>query len=393
MCIAALVQPHLYETIEWSLATALPIMTVLIGTPLQALARQRLVRNEDGHEIWLLLFLACAGCATIGAVALLLSLEIFALVVAIGGAVAIQMILAEWSRSGPPSLATAWLDGLPLLLSATIVGCLALAGSAPAEKPVAASLIVVSAGSGVAAAIKLRNEALGTLASKLRQSFNAGRQMAAAALFGVWLGVSGRVLVGLVCEAHLATYALAFRLAGVALIVHQIGLTLFYRRIFTARTRSADRLLSPLLAGGWLLAGLVALIGPAIARAASMDVSGAKAGVVLDQILPIVALQTGFWVGYALLQARVYRLGLAKALLPWAVGIAALFGTAIVLFAAAGVGVVGLSWLLAGQSAACFLLALMLLARSGLPHVRTGWTGAAGGIALTAIALLRMSAL
>lgn len=391
--IAASVRPRFYEAFEWSLATALPVMTLLIGTPLQILARQRLVRNEDGHEIWLLLAVVCGGCTMLGAVALLLWQGISALAVAVGGTVAMQMILAEWSRSGPPSLATAWLDGLPLLLCATIIGCLALAGSAPAERTVAAFLIAVSAGSGLVAGIKLQKKSLGTLLQKLRQNFNAGWQMAAAALFGVWLGVSGRVLVGLVCETDLAAYALAFRLAGVALIVHQIGLALFYRRIFTARTRSADRLLSLLYVGGWLFAGLAALTGPAIVRAVGMDATGAGAEVVLDRILPIVALQTGFWVGYALLQARLYRLGLAKALLPWAVGIAALSGTAVVLLAAAGVGVVGVAWLLAGQSAACFLLALVLLARSGLPHVRMGWTGAAGGFVLATIALLRTSAL
>jgi hypothetical protein len=238
-----------------------------------------------------------------------------------------------------------------------------------------------------AALLRFRSSAL---LARLADAARIGLPMVITGVFAVWLGVGGRILVGLFNPGQLAVYGLAFRIAGFALGVHQLATTALFARLYRARTAWADRTFACFLIPIALLLAGISMLGDRVIGAIGFEALRPVDEPVFASLLPVVALQTFYWIGYAMLQVRVNRSKLAgKSVLPTFV--LTVGGVAVICAVGQLVSdsVVLISWLVAAHSAAYFFLSWFILARRGLPHRRIGWVGIAAGLFLVLIALVQ----
>jgi hypothetical protein len=391
LLLAALASERLYGTIELGLAIGLQAGALLLGATLAGVTQLFLVQRERGFGVPLILlnFLPNAALLIAGAALWLAGASLEAvLIVAVIGATVLQNTASTWFRMHGERNRTAWADGASLLVAgAAALLAVALAGRdalGTASAFLLAATGLIAAGSG---ALLWRYRASGTI-QRLRRATILGLPMMVAGVFSIWIGVGGRILVGLVGAADLAPYSVAFRIAGLTLGLHQLATTAMYPQLYASRVRSGDPLLAMFLAAVLAVSIGLAVAGPLIPDFIHFSALDRRGTELYRALVPITVLHTFFWIGFALLQMRINRFGAAKASILPLISVT-LLGIGIILLAAFTISsdVRFVAWLIAAHAAAYFLTANLILLRRRVPHVRTGLVGLIGGGVLCLIAL------
>jgi hypothetical protein len=207
--------------------------------------------------------------------------------------------------------------------------------------------------------------------------------------FAVWQAGAGRILTGLFLPGALPAYALAFRIVGLALGLHQLAATALFARLYSGRTRTTDGLVSLLLVAVALTLIVIVAASRLFIRPGTFEALEGAGYSLFVAVLPIVAVQIFFWVGNAMMEMRVTRFRLAgKTILP---SILINGSTLVGLFVAqqfVAITLPAICWVVTAQSAAFFVYSAWLLHRRGVPHRKVATAGAVGGALLTIIALL-----
>ena len=130
------------------------------------------------------------------------------------------------------------------------------------------------------------------LRARLGRASRIGLPMMVAGIFSIWLGVGGRILVGITSAADLAAYSLAFRISGLALGVHQLATTAAFPTLYAARTRQADRLLSLFMVAVLAVSVLLALAGPFVVDLFSFSALRGQDRKTFKALVPLTSFQT-----------------------------------------------------------------------------------------------------
>jgi hypothetical protein len=388
--VAAIAGGALYGNIELAMAVGLLITLLVIGAPLSGITQLYFVRHQHGISD-LLLFLtfvpALAGALIATAILLLDGPLPFALIVAAIPLAILQNTAAAWCRIRARRNLTAWADGTSIMLCS--LACLVVS-LGPVINLMLFTAWSLTAMAWLLAAVSIYHlirRQLPNLRERLLEAATIGFPIMIISTLGIWLGVGGRILIGIVNVADVAVYAVAFRIAGLVLGVHQLATTAFFARLYGARTREADKLFSLFFIGVGILAALISLAGPWIVEFADFDAISASNEMNLIVLIPLAGAQTFFWIGHAMLQMRINRSGLAKAtIVPTA--LLTLGGIVFIIAAAFAISndVRFVSLLIALHAACYFALNWFMLARRGLPHRRMAITGTIGGILLVVLA-------
>ncbi len=391
LALAALASARLYGGIELALAIGLQACAVVLGAPLAGITQVYLIQGERAVGD-VLLFLTFASALTLSVLAGLLWLagvdELVLLTVAVISGTVLQNSASTWFRMRGERNRTAWIDGVSLLIAGLVViGVVVIAGN---DRTGLAALVFASVTVMLTliSGVMLLKHRAPDLLGRLGRVARIGLPIMVAGAFAIWLGVGGRILVGIASAADLAAYSLAFRISGLALGVHQLAMTAAFPSLYGARTRRADQLLSLFMTGVLAASVILAIAGPFVVEIFSFSALGEQDKETFKALVPLTSFQTYFWISYALLQLRINRSGASKAsivptLLVTVVGIGA-----ILLVAHFISNDVRLICALIGlHAAAYFATAWLILARRRLPHRKIATLGLVGGLVLGAIAV------
>ncbi len=391
LSIAAVAAPEVYGASELAQSIGLIATSLAVNAPLSGVTQGYLVRGEKRFlDVTALTLLGgVAASLVVAALAALLSNDMVVLVVACSLATAVvHNVLSTVFRTLSLRNVTAWSDGFAALATGTVVAAMMALGSTTSLLGLAIGYLVIAVAALVGSAVWLGRTRQPELWARFATAWKLGAPMVAVATMAIWLGVGGRILIGLFNASALPAFGVAFRVSGLALVVHQLLVTGLFAYLYSSRTRQADRIFAPALAMVTLVLVILVIFGRSLPDWVPMEALQGAAIEEYRAILPIVALQVFYWIGYAMLQMRVNRSGLAgRAIVPTLavtlVGIAIVAGTAISFTNDSRV----LCWLISGQAAAYFAVNALVLARRGLPHSRVNWTASGGGAVLLAIAI------
>lgn len=391
LAVAAMASAEIYGSVEVAYATTLLVATALISAPLHGLSHRYLIfhRADIGDQAAALVL--AASLFSLCAVAIGLASGISApvlLILAVSGVTATQIVLSFLLRIKERPGILAWVDGLVLLLGMVIVGIAELALGGATLTITITGYVLAGFFIAVVATYVLVRDRMPHLGQRLRENLQLGMTMAVYAMFGTWIAVSGRILVGITAPRDLPAFGVAFRIAGIALGVQQLAFTAFWNQIYTSRTRPADGLLARAIAATAVVVALISIFGRVVIGTIRFEALDRNAMFLAQALLAPVSLHVFFWSAQVLLQARINRLGAARAaILPLALVSAA--GLACIIAAhVAGASTIVVVWLIAGYSAAYFATTWITLARRGFPHVRTLQVALGCGLILALVSLL-----
>jgi O-antigen/teichoic acid export membrane protein len=392
--IAAMAPPDVYGGIEFAWAAALMAATFLVGAPIAGATQRHLIGKDQEvlDELALITVVGCLMGAVAWGIAQTWGFAPYVLIaVASFGAAIVHNALSGWFRMRGQRNRTAWADGTATIIAGFIVLALALALGRLSVASVTYAYAAFSVAAGFAALILFMRIKNADWPVRFKRSLVIGIPMLAGSILAMWLGVGGRITMGALAPTDVAVYSLAFRVAGLTLGIHQLAITALFARLYKARTRQADSLMSPFLIAIALLNIMLALLAPWIMQqfhfAALPESDRGK----FAAIIPIVCFQVFCWIAFAMLQVRINRSKLAgKAF--WPILWVTVIGAGLI-FASASffkLGVVGISWGIGIHSAAYFVAEWVVLARARLPHFKIGLVALAGGVALGLIAVSRL---
>jgi hypothetical protein len=389
--VAAIASPETYGAVELAWSFGLILGSITISVPISGINQRFLVSRdrEIGDEVSLLLLVFAALSLAATALAFWIgATPIWTMIAAAFGSTALHSVSVSIFRMyGRPNL-SAWSDGTAMLCTAAILLVCMLSGAGVTVANLTTGYLVLGAATTAAAAIGLIRLRRPALLSRLKRSTLIGLPMVIGGLMALWLGVGGRLTIGALLPAGVALYSIAFRVAGLALGLHQMATTLFYARLYASRTRDADALVGRFYAAVLAFSVLMALFGAPVVSRLDLAALPSDRLATFAVILPIVSVQIFFWIGFAMLQTRINRSRLAgRSIRPLAL-VTAVGGGLI--FAAAAVvepDIIWLCWGIALHAATYFVAAYVLLARRRLPHVRMGAIGLFGGALLILLAL------
>lgn len=392
LLLAATTSAEVYGGIEFSWSVGLLLSGFLAGAPLSGATQRYLVLGDRdvGDIVALTAAVLCLLGLAVWAGGSLLAASPAIAIATTGFAIATvhNCTSALFRMLGRRNL-TAWADGTATL----VTGLLVLIVWLISGRVTLGALTLGFGLFGIAAAavallafVRVRRP---DLKGRLQRAWTIGLPMVAGGVLAMWLGVGGRLTIGLLTPHDVAAYGVAFRVAGLTLGLHQLATTALFARVYAARTRAADRMFAPfLVAVGAASLGIAVFGGPLVAYFAFSSLQGGGEAVFL-RILPVVCIQVFFWIGFAMLQLRLNRSRLAGQAF-WPLFWVTVGGAGLILASGkwGGLGPLGICWGIALHSACYFATAWWVLARRGLPHMRLGLTGVAGGCALTLVALL-----
>lgn len=393
LAVAAVATPTLYGATELAQSIGLLATSLLLAAPLNGVTFVYLMRGERRiADQFALTALVSAGISlaafAIGLVAGLQPVPL--LVLASIGIAVLHNVFSTIARTLGRRNATAWGDGTAALVTGGVVLVLVVNGRGTLPAATTAFAIVTAALVVASAWLLFRLRQPG-LTARFVRSCRIGLPMTISGIFAIWIGVGGRITVGLVNGSDVAAFGVAFRIAGLALGVHQLVITALFAWLYRGRTRTADPLLAVFLALAAVVSAALTLAGPFIAAQVGFAALAGSGLALFDRLLPIVGVQVFFWIAFAMLQIRVNRAGLAAR----SIGVlAAVFGAGaaaifLVVALAGPVSTVTLCWLIAAHNAAYACALWWLLARRRLPHRRIGIVMLCGGTALVLLALIR----
>jgi hypothetical protein len=371
LIIAARAPASFYGALELGLAVGLLVAGLTIGTPFGGLTRLFLVhKNAEVVDVaWSALSCVLAFCCLVVILAWLTQLQ---LVIFTSSMLALSMLQSagsSWFRMLGMRNSAAWVDGLAVLVSATILAGAWFWWGQPDLMRLArlhTTLTFAALAFSVAMVFRTRRP---QLYRRLVDSTKVGFPMMFVGAMSIWLGVGGRIIFGFVNATDLAIYSIAFRIAGLALGFHQLLITAAFAKLYTARTRNADRVMGRFIAVIGVASIVTSVAAPFIVQ--HMGLAALRPGdmALLQGILPYACAHTLFWIAHALLQLRLNRLGFSShAALP--TGVALVGGTAAII----GFGyfisesAVFLSALIASQAAIYFAISCYVLHRRRFYH-------------------------
>lgn len=386
-----------YGAIELALATSLLLATLLTGAQVSGITQLFLVHNEREVDD-LLLFLTAIPAIAGGMIAALLLIFdgpiVIALICAVLPPAISQNVAGSWCRMLERPNLTAWSDGISVLLCG--LTCLVALARSDDEltRSGTAILASVSCFIGFGCAALFFRARLPSFRKRIWMASAIGLPIMISSTLGIWLGVGGRILVGIVNAADIAVFAVAFRIAGLVLGVHQLATTAFFARLYRARTREADRIFTYFFATIGLVAALISVAGPWIVDSFQFGSVSGGDNLILRVLIPVAGAQTFFWIGHAMLQMRINRAGLAKSTIVPTL-LLTIGGATVIIAAGFGVSndVLFISVLISIHAACYFALNWILLALRGLPHKRLGISAITGGLVLFSIAGLEFLSL
>ena len=390
LAIATFASAEIYGGVELAQSLGLMIAALALGAPLAGLTQVYLIRGERRIADQIA-FVTLAGCATaliLTVLAWLIRLEPLSLmVVASLGVAVLHYVGASVFRMLSWRNVTAWADGTAMVISGLLVVALLVATGQPTLLQLAAGFFVIGAATTLISLVGMLRTHEPGLRERLRTALKVGLPITVVGVLAIWLGVGGRIIVGLLNATALPACGVAFRVAGLALGIHQLAITALFARLYAARTREADRVLGYFFAAVALLSLLIAVAGrylPLLVQMSALEGTGTST---YAAVLPLAALQTFYWIGYAMLQLRINRYSLAgRSIVPTIVVTVGGIGAIFAIGGLVSNDVVLLSWLIAAHGAAYFFTSAWILARRGLPHRRLTIMGAAGGIAIAIVA-------
>lgn len=393
LAIAAIATGPVYGAIELAQSFGLLITSFLIGAPLAGITQVYLVKGEANVFDQLSILSAVFSALTLVVFALAWAVGFksnILLVIAAFASTVIHNVAGTWFRMRGARNLTAWVDGTALLLSLLMVGmAIMLAGDARAELVTTGYLILAAVLTIASLFVFARTVTPGWM-TRLIASTRIGIPMVIVGTMATWLGVGGRMTVGLLDATNVAAYGVAFRIAGLALGLHQLAATGLFAVLYRAKTRRADSIIALFLAGVCFIVFCIGFLGQIIIENFRFEALDNNGRIVFVQILPIVCLQTFYWIGYAMTQLRINRSRLAgKSIIPTAAimlgGIAIIFGASFFF----NIGISALCWMIALHAAAFFALNMYMLSKVGkMPHSKVTAVGILGGIALTLPAMM-----
>jgi hypothetical protein len=393
LAIAAIAPPATYGAVELAWSFGLLLGSFTIAIPLSGIGQRFLIGRQRGVADEILLLVAIFTGASLAATAVLAMAKIspaWLLVAAACGSTALHSATASVARIyGRPNL-TAWSDGTAMLSTALIVAVCILVGAGIGLVDLTIGYVVLATLACLASGWGFARFRAPRLRERLRRSIQIGLPMTMGGVMALWLGVGGRLTFGILLPSQVAAYGVAFRVAGLALGIHQLSVTLFYARLYVSRTREADRLFGHFYAAVALLSLLISAIGPAAVARLRLAALPAAELQSFTAILPVVVVQIFYWVGFAMLQTRINRSGLAARAI-WPLVIVTIGGTGLIFGLTLFIrpAILWLSWGIALHAAAYFATAYLILQRARLPHVRMGSIGLCGGALLILLALGR----
>jgi hypothetical protein len=390
LALAAVASESLYSGVELALAIGLQVWAFVLGAPLAGINHAYLVQkmSEVADLLFFLAFVSAAALLLVAAGFWLAGLGGVAMLTVVAmSAVIIQSVCSVWTRMRGERNRIAWADGGSLVIvGAVVLTAVALSGpDAIGTATLIFGLLTLLLALGSGQAFLRRRSP--HLLRRLGHVTRVGMPMMVAAAFAIWLGVGGRIIVGALSGGDLAAYSLAFRVAGLALGVHQLVQTFAFPRLYGARTREGDRLFGYSFVATLAVSVGLALVGPFVVDLFDFAALDAGARDAYRSLLPLCVLHTFFWIGFAMLQMRINRSRAAKAsILPMI--LVTVVGIPLIFLAASFISsdVRFIAWLVAAHAAVYFAAAWGVLAWRGLPHRRIGLVGLAGGLGLAAIA-------
>jgi O-antigen/teichoic acid export membrane protein len=173
---------------------------------------------------------------------------------------------------------------------------------------------------------------------RLSETWTQARPLLLGALVSVWIGNSSRVLLGLYFPLEMvALYSFGFRIAAVALVLHQVLTMAVFGRLYTLKARAFDRLGSVYVGVLGVALFVVGLVFPFVLPLLAPKAISPQLMAMAVTIFPVIALQVFAWIAGASLELRVNRVRRA--------------GQAAVASAVVAVVTIGILWLLARNGA------------------------------------------
>jgi len=392
LAIAALAPAQVYGSIELAVSIGLLASTVTVGIPMGGMNQVYLVRGERRivDQVAAIVLIGCSVASLLAVGAYLLDLDpTSVMVMASLGVAVVHQVGASASRMLSWRNLAAWTDGIAMLAAGALILVLIAFEGSPSLTGMTLGYLLLGALATIATAILLVAIRKPGLRERLRTCVKLGLPMTIFALLGIWLSVGGRILVGLFNATDLAAYSVAFRVAGITLGIHQLAATALFAKLYSARTREADKLLTLFFVAVGVATAAVAVAGRAVPELIGLSALDARGVAAYRAVLPLAGIHTFYWIGFGMVQLRINRYGLAQrtilpTLLISVAGIALICGVAMFY----STDIVLLSWLIAFYAAAFFFANTLVLARRGLPHRRLTNTGIFGGLLLLALALV-----
>jgi len=367
--IAYLAPAEVYASVEFGLAAGLLVAALLIGAPVLGATQSYLIAGNDAHKS-LPLGIGAIVCGAIALVAFGLWLAGMAadwlLITTLMGVSFVQYISSGVFRMRSMRISTSWADGFAALSICAAAVALWVYGAAITASGLALVMIVVIAGAAWLFSLAAKRE-LGSYSWRgLRTVSRRGFPMMVLGVMAVWIGVGGRIQIGLVAAESLVIYSLAFRFAGLAHGVRQFVMTALFAKLYQATRDSADRIYSIFLALIVLLLLVILIFVPAVLVRAELTLFDLSLVHVFIDVLAATSVHTLFWIGFAMLQTRINRYEIAGR-------VSAMIATTTV----AGVSAFGLvaifvtqdltilSWIIAIHGAAYFIVNFAALSRHG----------------------------
>ena len=376
LLLAYFTSSEIYGAIEFSQSLGLLIISFSAGIPLAGLNQRYLVNGDRNiGDLFYLLTMAFS-LLTIILTAIGWVLEwpaIPLLVIASISSALLHNVIATWFRMIGARNRIAWADGTATLLAGLLVLLVIISPSDMSIRALTGAYValnfLITLISGALWSRHRRPAAFG----RLRQMFMIGLPMTIVGGLAIWLGIGGRIIIGFISAKDVAVYGVAFRIAGLALGIHQLAVTALFAKLYRSRTRFADPVFSLFLSAVALLCLLLSASGPVIIYFVDFESLDSYGRELFAAVLPATACHTLLWIGYAMLQMRINRFRLAgQAIIPTiavtVVGIAVIFAVSFFV----GYDIVLVSWMITVHAAIFFLVNYLILAKNGIPHRRVG---------------------
>lgn len=391
IALAAIAPAPIYGAFELALAIAVFLATMLVSAPVHGLSHDYLLgeQKEPVGEVGTLIVLSCLVCIGLTAGGLLLGISDYWLLgLSMIGVAGAQITLSFAMRSiAVAHLFQPWIDGLALFFGFLIIGLLSLRAGVLDVPFIVGVFLTLTAAFGGILALRIAHRLRASAAGLVRAG-TSGLGMAAYALLGTWVAVSGRLLFGVLFPEDVAAYGVAFRVSGLTMLVPSLIVIGLWKYFYACQPSDADRLIAGSALAIAILAAVVLLAGSWFIELATLHALDPAAREMCMALLPIVTIQCYFWGVHSLLQPLVNRSHAAK---PLMMPLAALgiFGILAAYLARSwSYGAITLAWLVALLCAAHLVVTLAVLRRRHFALDRTFVAVFAGFAAIMAVKVI-----
>lgn len=314
LVLAAVLTSESYGALEFALSLATLIANFMVFGVANALPQLVLLRNPAPVKDILSLLTGLAGVVTLviaGICTFVLQNEVAGLACLITVMTTIQYSASAYAKTHSLRNVATWVDNLSLV-SSVILGC-ALAALGFGHTPGLGALLIafsLLATGFVAASFWIAHQEWKENAwPRLMRAMKLGAPLIIMTIASAWVAAAaGRTLVGFTLPlTDVALFALCFRIASLALIVHYVISTAFYAPFYSMPARAFEHIIPYYIAGVGMLSGAFAIGAPLLLPyLPSNAVHPDNLGIGVH-ILPVLSLNTFAITVQAALESRVAR--------------------------------------------------------------------------------------